>query len=33
MEGIRRKSNPVMDLSKFTDNKKILSNIVVLDYN
>ena len=28
MEDIRRKYNPIMDLSKFTFNKKILSKVV-----
>ena len=32
-EDIRRKCNPMVDLSKFTSNKKILSNVVILDYN
>ena len=33
MADIRRKCNLMMDLSQFTSNKKILSKIVVLDYN
>ena len=33
MEGIKRKCNLMMDLSKFTYNKKILSGVVVLGYN
>ena len=33
MEVIRKKCNPTVDLSKFTFNKKILSNIVDLNYN
>jgi len=33
MEDIRRKCNPMMDLSKFTSNKKILNEVVILDYN
>ena len=33
MEDIRRKCNLMMDLSKFTSNKKILNEVVVLDYN
>ena len=33
MEGIKRKCNLMMDLSKFTYNKKILSEVVVLGYN
>ena len=32
-ENIRRKCNPKLDLSKFTSNKKILNEVVVLDYN
>ena len=32
-ENIRRKCNPIVDLSKLTFNKKILSNVVVLSYN
>ena len=30
---IRRKYNPMIDLSKFTSNKKILSKIIILNYN
>ena len=33
MEDIRRKCNLMIDLSKFTYNKKILNKIVVLGYN
>ena len=33
MENIRRKCNPMVDLSKFTSNKKILNEVVILDYN
>ena len=33
MEDIRRKCNSMIDLSQLTSNKKILSEIVVLDYN
>ena len=33
MENIRRKCNPKLDLSKFTYNKKILNEVVALDYN
>ena len=33
MENIRRKCNLMVDLSKFTSNKKILNEVVVLDYN
>ena len=33
MKNIRRKCNPIVDLSKFTFNKKILSEVVTLDYN
>ena len=32
MEDMRRKYNPTVDLSKFTSNQKILSNVVILDY-
>ena len=32
MNDIRRKYNPIVDLSKFTSNKKILSGIVTLVY-
>ena len=32
MKDIRRKYNPIVDLSKFTSNKKILNKIVVIDY-
>ena len=32
-ENIRRKCNPIVDLSKFTFNKKILNEIVSLVYN
>ena len=32
MENIRRKYNPIVDLSKFISNKKILNKIVVIDY-
>ena len=33
MKDIRRKCNQMIDLSKFTSNKKKLSGIVDLDYN
>ena len=33
MEDIRRKYNPIVDLLKFIFNKKILSEIVALDYH
>ena len=33
MEDIKRKCNPMMDMSKFTSNKKILNGVVVLGYN
>jgi len=33
MEDVRRKCNPMMDLSKFTFNKKIFRRIVVISYN
>ena len=33
MEDLRRKCNPMIDLPKFTSNKKILSWVVVLIYN
>ena len=33
MEDIRKKCNPMMDLSNFTSNKKILSKVVALGYN
>ena len=33
MEDIRRKCNLMIDLSKFTYDKKILNKIVVLGYN
>ena len=33
IEYIRRKRNPIDDLSKFTFNKKILNKVVVLGYN
>ena len=33
MEDIRRECNPMVNLSKFTFNKKILSKVVVLRYN
>ena len=33
MDDIRRKCNPMMDLLKFTSNKKILSGVVALGYN
>ena len=33
MENIRIKYNPMVDLSKFTFNKKILSEVIVLCYN
>ena len=32
MKDIRRKCNPIMDLSKFTSNKNILSRVVVKLY-
>ena len=33
MKDIKRKCNLMVDLSKFTFNKKILSDIIVLNYN
>ena len=33
IENIKRKCNPIVDLSKFTFNKNILSEMVVLIYN
>ena len=33
MESIRKKRNLMLDLSKFTSNKKILSKVVTLSYN
>ena len=33
IENIKRKCNPMVDLSKFTFNKNILSEMVVLIYN
>ena len=33
MKDIRRKWNSIVNLSKFTSNKKILSEVLVLDYN
>ena len=33
MEDIRRKCNSMVDLSKFTFNKKIFFKVVVLNYN
>ena len=33
MEDIRRIYNSIMDLSKFTSNKKILAKVVILNYN
>ena len=33
MEDIRRKYNLTVDLSKLTYNKKILSEVVILNYN
>ena len=33
IKDIRRKCNSVVDLSKFTFNKKILSEVVTLGYN
>ena len=33
MEGIKRKCNLMIDLSKFTYNEKMLSEVVVLGYN
>jgi len=33
MEDIRRKCDPIVDLSKFTSNKKILNDVVALGYN
>ena len=32
IEDIRRKCNPMVDLSKFITNKKILNRVVILDY-
>ena len=31
MEDIKRKCNPIVNLSQFTSNKKILNGIIVLD--
>ena len=33
MENIRRKYNPIIDLSKFTSNKKKFNGIVAISYN
>ena len=33
IDDIRRKCNPMIDLSKFTSNKKILNKVETLDYN
>ena len=33
IEDIRKKCNPILDLSKFTFNKNILSEVVTLIYN
>ena len=33
IENIRKKCNPMVDLSKFTFNKKILNKVVALGYN
>ena len=33
IENIRRKCNTVVDLTKLTSNKKILSGVVVVGYN
>ena len=33
MDNIRRKCNLMVDLSKFTSNKKILNKVETLDYN
>ena len=33
MKDIRRRCNPMINLSKFTSNKKILSKNVTLNYN
>ena len=33
MDNIRRKCNLIVDLSKFTSNKKILNKVETLDYN
>ena len=33
IEDIRKKCNPMIDLSKFTSNKKILSGVAALIYN
>ena len=33
IKDIRRKYNPIMDLSKFTFTKKILSRVIVIVYN
>ena len=33
MKDIRRKCKPIVDLLKFTSNKKILSKVIVLRYN
>ena len=32
IENIRKKGNPIVDLLKFTFNKKILSGVVIMDY-
>ena len=33
IEDIRRRCNSMVDLSKFTSNKKIMSKAVILNYN
>ena len=33
MENIRKRCDPMLDLSQFISNKKILSKVVVLGYN
>ena len=33
MKDIRKKYNPIIDLSKFTSNKKIFNEVVTLDYD
>ena len=33
IENIKRKCNPIVDLSKFTPNKNILNRVVGNDYN
>ena len=33
MEDIKRKCKPIVNLSKFTSNKKILNEVITLSYN